>query len=51
MDTEFDLLNTLIEIKQELKEGKTDRANSFIDLVISNGDVLVDLENQLSEEL
>ena len=45
-----DLVQTIDEILEELKAGSTERAEAFLHLVKSNGDVLTDLEQQLQSE-
>ena len=46
----LDMVKLIQELKTELDEGSTVRTHAFLDLVLSNGDVLIDLEKQLIEE-
>ena len=46
----LDMVKLIQELKTELDEGDTVRTHAFLDLVLSNGDVLNDLEKQLIEE-
>lgn len=46
----LDMVKLIQELKKELDEGNTFRTHAFLDLVLSNGEVLTDLENQLIEE-
>lgn len=40
----------IIEVKAEMNRGEITRANAFIDLILSNGDVLELLAEQLDAE-
>lgn len=46
----LDMVKLIQELQKELDEGNTVRTRAFLDLVLSNGDVLIDLEEQLIEE-
>ena len=46
----LDMVELIQELQKELDEGDTFRKHAFLDLVLSNGDVLIDLEKQLIEE-
>ena len=46
----LDMVELIQELQKELDEGDTFRTHAFLDLVLSNGDVLIDLEKQLIEE-
>ena len=46
----LDMVKLIQELQKELDEGNTVRTHAFLDLVLSNGDVLNDLEKQLIDE-
>lgn len=45
-----DMVELVSQLKDELTQGDTERTQAFLDLVLSNGDVLIELENQLETE-
>lgn len=47
----LDMVDLINDLKKELDEGNTVKTHVFLDLVLSNGDVLHELENQLNEEV
>ena len=46
----LDMVKLIQDLQKELGEGNIIRTQVFLDLVLSNGDVLHDLEKQLIEE-
>lgn len=50
MKNRVDMVELINKLKKELDEGETLRTHVFLDLVLSNGDVLHQLEEQLINE-
>lgn len=51
MENTIDMVTLIGKLKEELENGEVERTQAFLDLVLSNGDVLTELEEQLKEEL
>lgn len=46
----INIVAIISELKNELADGNITRTTAFLDLVLSNGDALVELEEQLTNE-
>lgn len=51
MENTIDMVTIIGKLKEELENGEVERTQAFLDLVLSNGDVLTELEEQLEDEL